>query len=93
MTPDTQLESGSPSQPQALDGNCKSSKASSTPGKPFKPRYKQVWEWCQLEGGAFWNYSQGEVREMLSKHGVLPPELQRVVHKRYAHGGHELSPK
>eukprot|EP00878_Enallax_costatus_P024783 GHUV01026469.1.p1 GENE.GHUV01026469.1~~GHUV01026469.1.p1 ORF type:complete len:251 (+),score=33.30 GHUV01026469.1:373-1125(+) len=58
---------------------------SAKPNKPFKPRHKQVWDWCQLEGGAFWNYSQGEIRELLNSGGQMPPELQQIIQKRCAH--------
>lgn len=47
---------------------------------------KQLWDWCQMEGGALWNYSQGEIREALAAVGgdvdKLPAELTEVVGKR-----------
>lgn len=40
-----------------------------------------------MEGGALWNYSQGELREALNAVGgdldKLPPELTAVVAKRW----------
>eukprot|EP00879_Flechtneria_rotunda_P010147 GHRR01010605.1.p1 GENE.GHRR01010605.1~~GHRR01010605.1.p1 ORF type:complete len:359 (+),score=105.94 GHRR01010605.1:397-1473(+) len=53
-------------------------------GHGAKSRVKQVWEWCQAEGGAFWNYSQGEVAELLSRGGSMPQELTALLRKREA---------
>lgn len=48
---------------------------------------KQLWDWCQMEGGALWNYSQGEICEALAAVGgdvdKLPAELTEVVGKRW----------
>lgn len=42
-----------------------------------------------MEGGALWNYSQGEIREALAAVGgdmdQLPSELSAVVAKRWVH--------
>ncbi len=42
---------------------------------------KQVWQWCQEEGGALWNVSQGELQTMLQS-GILSPEVQEVVTRK-----------
>jgi hypothetical protein len=51
---------------------------------------KQLWDWCQMEGGSLWNYSQGEIHEALAAVGgdveQLPAELAAVVGKRYVGG-------
>ena len=42
---------------------------------------KQVWQWCQEEGGALWNVSQGELQTMLQS-GTLSPEVQEIVTRK-----------
>jgi hypothetical protein len=60
--------------------------AGSSGGRRPPDLAKQLWDWCQLEGGALWNYSQGEIREALAAVGgdvdKLPVELSAVVAKR-----------
>ena len=43
---------------------------------------KQLWEWAQAEGGAYWNYSQHEIGEMLEPGGVVDPHLQVLRNRR-----------
>lgn len=45
-------------------------------------RSRQVWEWCQVEGGRYWNYSQGEIREVLKEGADMPLDLQQLIQKR-----------
>ena len=45
-------------------------------------RAKQIWKWCQYEGGDMWNISQGEVAAMLQENGQIPPDLQQMIIKR-----------
>ena len=42
---------------------------------------KEIWQWCQEEGGALWNVSQGELQAMLQS-GTLSPEVQEVVTRK-----------
>uniref|UniRef100_A0A061QPZ6 R3H domain-containing protein n=1 Tax=Tetraselmis sp. GSL018 TaxID=582737 RepID=A0A061QPZ6_9CHLO len=43
---------------------------------------KQVWAWCQEEGGRFWDFSQGEVEAMLASPSGLPGELRKLCADR-----------
>ena len=44
---------------------------------------QQLWAWAQSEGGAYWNYSQHEIGEMLEPGGVVDPHLQVLRNHRW----------
>ena len=44
---------------------------------------KQLWDWAQAEGGAYWNYSQHEIGEMLEPGGVVDAHLQVLRTRRF----------
>jgi len=43
---------------------------------------KQIWRWCQSEGGSFWRLSQGEIACMLSSPEGLPENLEELCAQR-----------
>lgn len=45
---------------------------------------KQLWGWAQAEGGAYWNYSQHEIAEMLEPGAALDPQLETLRTRRCA---------
>ena len=45
---------------------------------------KQLWDWAQLEGGAYWNYSQHEIAELLEPGAALDPHLEALRTRRCA---------
>ncbi|KAK9843653.1 hypothetical protein WJX81_001185 [Elliptochloris bilobata] len=47
-------------------------------------RVREVWNWCQEEGGRFWGYSQGEVKAMLEDGGAMPAEVEELCKRRMA---------
>lgn len=44
----------------------------------------QLWGWAQAEGGAYWNYSQHEIAEMLEPGADLDPHLELLRTRRCA---------
>lgn len=48
---------------------------------------RQLWGWAQAEGGAYWNYSQHEIAEMLEPGGTLDPHLEVLRTRRCACSG------
>lgn len=44
-------------------------------------RVKQLYKWCQEEGGEYWAVSVGELREMVGGGQVLPAALQKLEQK------------
>ncbi|DBA69796.1 TPA: hypothetical protein ACH3X2_012518 [Trebouxia sp. C0005] len=45
-------------------------------------RARQIWDWCQAEGGCMWGISQGEVAAMLQDGGQIPPDVQQLIDRR-----------
>ncbi|KAL3141315.1 hypothetical protein ABBQ32_004903 [Trebouxia sp. C0010 RCD-2024] len=45
-------------------------------------RARQIWRWCQAEGGQMWSISQGEVQAMLQEGGCIPSKIQQMIKKR-----------
>lgn len=41
----------------------------------------EIWNWCQLEGGPFWSYSQDEIKGMLATGEDFPENLQWLCTK------------
>ncbi|CAL5222598.1 g4989 [Coccomyxa viridis] len=50
--------------------------------KAVSEQAKELWTWCQEEGGANWSYSQGEIEDLLQSKQPLPPQLQQVMEAR-----------
>jgi len=46
-------------------------------------RARQIWEWCQAEGGGMRGISQGEVAAMLQEGGQIPPDVQQLIDRRF----------
>ena len=42
----------------------------------------QVYDFCQLEGGRFWDYSKGELEEMVASGQPWPEDLRDMVERR-----------
>ena len=57
-------------------------KADEHTSQSVSSRAKQIWKWCQAEGGDMWNISQGEVAATLQENGQIPPDLQQMIIKR-----------
>ena len=53
---------------------------------PVKLGYTQmqVYDFCQLEGGRFWDYSKGELEEMVASGQPWPADLRDMVERRCA---------
>ncbi|GAB4821876.1 hypothetical protein N2152v2_008922 [Parachlorella kessleri] len=45
-------------------------------------RAQQVYDFCQLEGGRFWDYSKGELEEMVASGQPWPEDLRDMVERR-----------
>ena len=68
--------------PKAEVHACISERSSAPkPSRDVQRRAKQVWGWCQQEGGVLWAVSQGEIAEMLMG-GGLSPEVQQLCDRR-----------
>ncbi|GBF88758.1 hypothetical protein Rsub_01659 [Raphidocelis subcapitata] len=48
--------------------------------RELRARAKQLWSWCQTEG--LFNYSQGELQQLLASGAQLPADIAAVVEKR-----------
>ncbi|KAK9908698.1 hypothetical protein WJX75_001591 [Coccomyxa subellipsoidea] len=44
---------------------------------------RQIWKWCQDEGGASWGVSQGEIEDLLASDKPLPSNIQSVIDDRH----------
>ena len=55
--------------------------AQATAGGASRREVKEIWQWCQEEGGALWDVSQGELQAMLQA-GTLSPEVQELVTRK-----------
>ncbi|GFR53054.1 hypothetical protein Agub_g15756 [Astrephomene gubernaculifera] len=50
-----------------------------------RERAKQIWKWCQADGGALWSLSQGELEEALMAapgEAALPPAVKDLLERR-----------
>ncbi|BDA41498.1 hypothetical protein COCOBI_02-2790 [Coccomyxa sp. Obi] len=59
--------------------SCKAPKAAP---KILSERTRNIWNWCQDEGGSCWGISQGEIEDMLASGKPLPDTIQKVVDDR-----------
>jgi hypothetical protein len=45
-------------------------------------RAQQVYDFCQLEGGRFWDYSKGELEDLVASGQPWPQDLRDMVERR-----------
>jgi hypothetical protein len=50
-------------------------------------RAQQVYDFCQLEGGRFWDYSKGELEDLVASGQPWPEDLREMVERRYSWTG------
>ncbi|GIL92139.1 hypothetical protein Vretifemale_19702, partial [Volvox reticuliferus] len=51
----------------------------------IRDRARQIWRWCQADGGALWSLSQGELEETLlaaPDESALPPAVKDLLERR-----------
>lgn len=52
------------------------------PPRSQRHRAQQIYDFCQLEGGRFWDYSKGELEDMVASAQPLPADLAEMVGRR-----------